>query len=229
MRHARDVGSVSKLAAMSQPAVFPAQVLIAGRVGAAALGFVAGFADAFGYMRWHAFGANMTGNTVMFALDLYRDPKSALLPLGLIVLFLGGSVVGRLIVDRFSPSLALITEAILIVAAALTRGQGGLNIIGVAMGVQNASIAQFAGVSANTGFLTGDYSRLGQALADLVLRNEQEQRRRTISILIPLVLAYATGALAAAAAHAVPFEVLLVLPIVLALVFASSRGAFRGV
>jgi uncharacterized membrane protein YoaK (UPF0700 family) len=214
---------------MSQMAVLPAQVLVAGRIGAAALGFVAGFADAFGYMRWHAFGANMTGNTVMFALDLYRDPKSALLPLGLILLFLAGSVVGRLIVDRFSPPIGLLVEAILIVAAALTRGQDGLNIIGVAMGVQNASIAQFAGVSANTSFLTGDYSKLGQALADLLLRNGREQSRRTISILIPLVLAYASGAVAAAAAHAVPYEVLLVLPIVLALVFASSRGVFRGV
>jgi uncharacterized membrane protein YoaK (UPF0700 family) len=134
-----------------------------------------------------------------------------------------------LIVDRFSPPIGLLVGAILIVAAALTRGQDGLNIIGVAMGVQNASIAQFAGVSANTSFLTGDYSKLGQALADLLLRNGREQSRRTISILIPLVLAYASGAVAAAAAHAVPYEVLLVLPIVLALVFASSRGVFRGV
>lgn len=206
-----------------------AQVLVAGRIGAASLGFIAGFADAFGYMRWHAFPANMTGNTVMCAIALYRDPKSALLPFGLIVLFVAGSLVGRLIVDRFSPRLGLITEAILLVAAGLTRGEGGLNIIGLAMGVQNASIAQFAGISANTGFLTGDYSKLGQALADLVFGNGREQNRRTISILIPLVLAYAAGALAAAAAHAVPFEVLLVLPIVIALIFASSRGAFRGV
>lgn len=210
-------------------AVVPARVLVAGRIGAAALGFIAGFADAFGYIRWHTFAANMTGNTVICALDLYRDPKSALLPFGLIVLFVAGSVVGRLIVDRFSPRLGLITEAVLIVAAAFIRGPNGLNIIGLAMGVQNASIAQFAGVSANTGFLTGDYSKLGQALGDLVLRNGREQSRRTISILVPIVLAYATGALAAAAARAVPFEVLLVLPIVLALLFASLRGAFRGV
>jgi uncharacterized membrane protein YoaK (UPF0700 family) len=214
---------------MSQPGVSPARVLAAGRIGAASLGFVAGFADAFGYIRWHAFGANMTGNTVMFALDVYRNPKSAVLPLGLILLFLAGSMVGRLIVDRFSPSAALTVEALLIVAAALIPGESALNIIGVAMGVQNASVAQFAGVSANTGFLSGDYSRLGQALADLVLRTERERSRRTISILTPLVLAYMAGAFAGAAAHAVPFEVLLVLPIVLALAFASSRGAFRGV
>jgi uncharacterized membrane protein YoaK (UPF0700 family) len=209
---------------MSQPAVLPAQVLIAGRIGAAALGFIAGFADAFGYIRWHAFGANMTGDTVMFALNLYREPKSALLPLGLILLFVAGSIVGRLIVDRSSPRLGLITEAILIVAAALTPGVAGLNIIALAMGIQNATIAHFAGVSANTSFLSGDYSKLGQAVADLVLGNgPRAQNRRTISILIPLVLAYAAGALAGAAAHAVPYEVLLVLPIVVALVFASSQ------
>lgn len=214
---------------MNEAIVFPAQALRAGRIGAAALAFVAGFADAFGYIRWHTFAANMTGNTVLFALDLYRDPKHAVLPLGLIALFLFGSVVGRSIVDRTSPPFGLATEALLIVAAAFTRGPSGLTIMAIAMGVQNVSIAQFAGVSANTSFLTGDYSKLGQALADFVFRNGRTQSRRTISILIPLVISYAAGALAGAAAHAVPFEVLVVLPIVFALVFASSRGAFQGV
>ncbi len=196
-------------------------LLTAGRVAAACLGLVAGFADAYGYFRWHAFGANMTGNTVVFAVSLYRAPMSAILPLTLIVAFLIGSVLGRAIADRTSPAFGLLLEAALLSAAAF-GGMYGLPVIALAMGVQNASITTFGGVAANTSFLTGDYSRFGQALADLInVPAGRERGRERLAVLGPLLFAYAVGALCAAFLGAFVYDILLVVPIVLAIAYAA--------
>jgi uncharacterized membrane protein YoaK (UPF0700 family) len=204
-----------------------AQTLLAGRIAAAGLGLVAGFVDAFGYFRWHAFGANMTGNTVIFAISLYKDAASALLPLTLILAFVAGSVLGRAIVDRAVPAAGLVTEAVLLTAAAFTPGNAALALITLAMGVQNASIGKFAGVRANTAFITGDYGNLGQAIGHLIIRGGSDDSLRTLSILSPLIAAYATGALIAAGCSALRSSVLLVVPVVLVLAYAVHRGALK--
>ena len=67
----------------------------AGRLAATGLALVAGFVDAYGYLGWHVFGANMTGNTIIFAISLYENAERAYLPLMLIALFLAGAIVGR--------------------------------------------------------------------------------------------------------------------------------------
>jgi uncharacterized membrane protein YoaK (UPF0700 family) len=204
------------------------QALTAGRICAAGLGLVAGFADAAGYMRWHAFGANMTGNTIFFAISLYRDAASALGPLSIIVAFIIGTMFARLLVDRYSPAIGLLFEAALLFASAFSSGYvAQLGLIALAMGAQNASIASFAGVRANTAFITGDYSKLGQALADIVGGNGSEQRWRTIAIIAPLIAAYVVGALAAALGSGLSLELLIVVPVVVALAYASHQGAFR--
>ncbi len=205
--------------------VFPAQALLAGRAVAAGLGLVAGFVDAFGYLRWHAFGANMTGNTVLFAVSLHGNAMSALMPLSLIVIFVTGSVLGRAVMDRLSPAAGLCGEAVLLIAAAFAPGSAALGLMSGAMGVQNASLSAFAGVSANTAFLTGDYSKFGQALADFIVRGRSEESRRTVSILAPLIAAYAGGALLAAFFSRAFYVELLVVPIVLAIAYATYRGA----
>jgi uncharacterized membrane protein YoaK (UPF0700 family) len=202
------------------------QHLLAGRVSAAGLAFVAGFADAFAYLRWHAFAANMTGNTVIFAVSLYRDAGSALVPLMLILVFVAGSILGRAIVTRFAPAIGLFGEAALLIAGAFTRDYLSLDAISMAMAVQNASIARFAGVRANTSFITGDYNRIGQAIADII-RSGSDESRRTISVLFPVVMAYVGGALASALGSSLSVEILVVIPIVLALAFAVQRGALK--
>jgi len=52
-----------------------------GRVVAIGLGFIAGYADATGYLHWHVFGANMTGNTVLFGIMLFGNSTRAMIPL----------------------------------------------------------------------------------------------------------------------------------------------------
>ena len=54
----------------------------AGRLATTGLVLVAGFADAYGYLGWRVFGANMTGNTIIFAISLYENAERAYLPLG---------------------------------------------------------------------------------------------------------------------------------------------------
>lgn len=197
------------------------------RLAAAGLAFVGGFVDAYGYLRFGAFGANMTGNTVIFAISFWRDAARAFMPAMLILLFFAGSMLGRVIVDRFNATAALYAEAALLVAAGLARSYGGLGIISFAMGMQNTSLGTFAGVQANTSFVSGDYSRLAQAVADLALRRTDEARR-AISILLPVIAAYGGGALVAVLCNRLPLQLLLVVPIVVAVAYAShSQGEAR--
>ncbi len=196
-----------------------------GRLAAASLGLVAGFVDAYGFLRWHAFGANMTGNTVVFAISLFRNPAAALLPLTLIVAFLAGSILGRAIVDRSSGTVGLVVEAMVLAASAFASGYA-LAVIALAMGLQNATITMFSGVAANTSFVTGDYSRFGQALADFInVPARREGMRQTLAVLGPLLGAYTLGALIAAFSSALPYGVVLPVPIVLGIAYAAHRKA----
>jgi uncharacterized membrane protein YoaK (UPF0700 family) len=113
------------------------------RIAAGGLAFVGGFVDAYGYLRFGAFGANMTGNTVIFAISLYRDAERAFMPAMLILLFFAGSLLGRTIVDRFNASAALYTDAALLIGAGIAPSYGGLGIISFAMGMQNTSLGTF--------------------------------------------------------------------------------------
>ena len=195
----------------------------AGRLAATGLALVAGFVDAYGYLGWHVFGANMTGNTIIFAISLYENAERAYLPLMLIALFFAGAIVGRAIVERFKSYSALYVEAGLLGVASFAPGYAALPIISVAMGMQNTALSTFAGVEANTSFLSGDYTKLGQAIADVALRRGTDRDRKTASIIWPLIVTYASGALISAFCNNIPLRVLFVVPIVMALAFATHR------
>jgi uncharacterized membrane protein YoaK (UPF0700 family) len=204
----------------------PARGLRAGGLTAACLALVAGFVDAYGYLRLGVFGANMTGNTVIFAILLYRDAEHAYVPVVLILLFFAGSLLGRVVMERFDSAAGLYVEAGLLTIASFTPGYAGLDVISLAMGMQNTSLGSFAGVQANTSFLSGDYTKLGQAVADLVLRRGSEEGRRAISILLPLIASYAAGAVVSVLCARLSRALLLIVPIVVALAFAIKRKFF---
>jgi uncharacterized membrane protein YoaK (UPF0700 family) len=195
----------------------------AGHIAAMALALVAGFVDAYGYLGWHVFGANMTGNTVIFAISLYKDAGRAYLPLMLIVLFFAGAIFGRAVMERFKSYTALYVEAGLLGVASFAPGYATLPIISLAMGMQNTALSTFAGIAANTSFLSGDYTKLGQAIADITVRRGADRDRKTISVIWPLIVAYACGALVSAFCNKIPLRVLFVVPVVIALAFATHR------
>jgi uncharacterized membrane protein YoaK (UPF0700 family) len=200
-----------------------ADKLRAGRVAAAMLALVAGFVDAYGYLGWHLFGANMTGNTVIFAISLFSSPERAREPLTLIVLFFAGAMLGRLIMDRFSSYTGLYAEAGLLTVAPFVPHEATLPVISLAMGLQNTALSTFAGVAANTSFLSGDYTKLGQVIADIAVRRGTEADRQAVAIIWPLIVAYALGALLSASINTIPLRLLLVVPVVATLAFATHR------
>jgi uncharacterized membrane protein YoaK (UPF0700 family) len=200
-----------------------ADKLGAGRIAATALALVAGFVDAYGYLGWHVFGANMTGNTIIFAISLYENAARAYLPLMLIALFFAGAISGRAIMERFKSYTALYVEAGLLSVASFAPGYAALPIISLAMGLQNTALSTFAGVAANTSFLSGDYTKLGQAIADVAVRRGTERDWRTISVIWPLIVTYACGAVISAFCDKIPLRVLFVVPVVIALAFATHR------
>ena len=195
----------------------------AGRLAATGLALVAGFVDAYGYLGWHVFGANMTGNTIIFAISLYENAERAYLPLMLITLFFAGAMVGRAIVERFKSHTALYVEAGLLGVASFAPSYAALPIISLAMGMQNTALSTFAGVAANTSFLSGDYTKLGQAIADVAVRRGTDRDGKTISIIWPLIVTYAFGALVSAFCNRIPLRLLFVVPVVIALAFATHR------
>lgn len=197
--------------------------LRAGRTAATALALVAGFVDAYGYLGWRVFGANMTGNTIVFAIALYQNAARAYLPLILIVSFFAGAILGRAIMERFASHAALYAEAGLLAAAAFAPGYAALPIISLAMGLQNTALSTFAGVAANTSFLSGDYTRFGAAVADIVVRRGTPRDRNAISIIGPLIVAYAGGALVSAFGNHIALRLLFVVPVIAALAFATQR------
>lgn len=198
-----------------------------GRLFAMVLGFIAGFADATGYLRWHAFGANMTGNTVLFAIALTAHGSGAMKPLLPIVAFVCGAMIASALLLRTRPAVPLSIEAVLLAAAAFSHGYvPQLGFLALAMGMQNNAISQFDGVSANTSFVTGDYSRLARAVARAAYGRATIADRRTVAVVAPLIFSYALGALAAAiCGHFTEYALLFIVPLVFSLAYAAWRGA----
>ncbi len=196
-----------------------------GALSAVGLAFVAGFADAVAYLHWHAFGANMTGNTVLFGIALYRDPPSALVPLTPIVAFFSGSIVARMLLLRFSPVVPLLVEAAVLAAADFGNSYATqLGGIAVAMGIQNLSVSEFSGIQANTSFVTGNYNKLGQALVDLFVPAYRGAALLTLTVLAPLIAGYAAGAVAGAVSELHAGRALLIVtPLVLLIAYGVHR------
>lgn len=165
----------------------------------------------------------MTGNTVIFAISLYADLKRAYLPLTLIALFFIGAILGRAVTERFKAHTALYAEAGLLCAASFAPGYAPLPIMSLAMGMQNTALGTFAGVAANTSFLSGDYTKLAQAIAHVMIGRGRDRDRRTMSIIWPLVVAYVFGALVSVFGAKIPLRLLFVVPVVLALAIATHR------
>lgn len=191
------------------------------------LGFVGGYADAAGYLHWSTFGANMTGNTVLFAISLFQRSAGAMKPLVPIVAFFLGAMLAGVLLYYTRPELLLVIEAALLVVAAFSRGYvPQLGFLALAMGIQNNSVSQFGVVRANTSFITGDYSQVARALAQILLGRASPNDRGTVAIVAPLIFSYAFGAFAAAVCgRFTDLSLLFVVPVVLALAYAVRRGA----
>ena len=193
---------------------------------AAALALTAGFADGTGYLRWHLFAANMTGNVVLLGIAaLHADAGTIgriLVPIGS---FLLGCAAATVVRDRAGTRAALGLEcALLATAALLHRAPFELVTIAFAMGAQNTALSTFGGVRANTSFITGDLNTAAVAVVHLIERRLRSGEARTIAVMRAIVGCYTAGAASAAAsdrvAHGEPLW--LTVAVVAAVAFAVS-------
>lgn len=137
---------------------------------------LAGFVDAIGFIRLGGlYTSLMSGNTTQLAVAIGNaEPHAAMLPLLLILSFLLGAFIGgalsALTPARWGTPVILAFEALAVMAAfgaAVSDphvGHASL-FLALAMGAQNAVLAQVQGFRAGATFVTGALFAFGQKLA----------------------------------------------------------------
>ena len=203
-----------------------------------AITLVTGLVDAFSYLvLGHVFVANMTGNVVFLAFALAGAPGFSI-PASLVALgsFVLGSFGGGLFGSRLDQhrgrllSIAAALQALLLSAAAVLAALSGnplpagvsyglIIVLGIAMGLQNATARKLAvpdltttvltltivGISADSRLVGGGGSRAGRRLiavaAMLVGALVGSLLILHVSILSPLVIALLVVAMVAVAAR----------------------------
>lgn len=174
------------------------------------LAALAGFIDVVCYLTLHhLFTAHMTGNTSKFGVALGRGRLWDALPLAVApLLFVGGIVLGTLLVDAGLRRTLLVAQAAL-VAAFMGYGSqivrngsvpdhrlGGFYVLAAlaitALGLQTAAFTELGGRTVRTTYVSGVLTHLAQALARRLYGRGLDTRR--IVLLVAIWLAYAGGA-----------------------------------
>jgi len=185
------------------------------------LTFAAGFVDIVGFIALlRTFTAHMTGNTVHAAYRLASGREGdGLFAIAVIAAFLGGSIIGRALIEaaarqgvRRIASITLALEAALIAVVAFSDPQRTghahvlLLLLSTAMGLQTASLTKVGPLTVHTTFVTGMLNKLAQLISralflsyDTVVRKQplQQHRRRVFrdaSFIFSIWLLYLSGA-----------------------------------
>lgn len=135
---------------------------------AVGLSFLAGFVDAVGFMHLGGyFVAFMSGNSTQMAVALPDGVAGALMPAGLICLFVLGAVAGTLMEQRFSSALGLLVLAAFLglaaTLAAMRLDEAAILATPLVMGAMNTVMRAGQGGMAVT-YMTGNLVKLGQSI-----------------------------------------------------------------
>lgn len=174
-----------------------------------ALCATAGSIDAIAYILYgKIFIANMTGNTVLFAVSVaQRNWHEAMLRIGVVIAYLVGillshAVLRRLLQNRLRSERLVVLgiELIVLIALALSAPPEGLRLpllaaLAVAMGMQNNAFLRIGPLRINTTFITGDLENLGEALAESETPGKRAGTRARMAIFFTTWIAYVGGAL----------------------------------
>lgn len=146
---------------------------------AVGLALLAGYIDALGFLSLGGYFVSfMSGNSTRSAVDLIHGAswKSALIPLGIIALFVLGVMLGRVVrhYSRRTPSTSvLIFMLAALFAAALAHEIGtdavAAPLMAIAMGAANNIFVREGEVSIGVTYMTGALVKLGQRLASYLL------------------------------------------------------------
>jgi uncharacterized membrane protein YoaK (UPF0700 family) len=142
------------------------------RVVATSMAFIAGFVDALGFIHLGGFFVSfMTGNSTRLAVGLADRVPDALIPLGLIILFVGGVVLSTVFRHRFdwlnSNHVAFGIAALLATAAMLALldlDHVAILLTPIAMGAMNTCFVRDGEVSVGVTYMTGTLVKFGQRL-----------------------------------------------------------------
>ncbi|HEY0106388.1 MAG TPA: YoaK family protein [Rhizomicrobium sp.] len=207
-----------------------------------ALAAVAGFVDAYGFIRYGTYLSFMSGNTTQAGYGIGRGDFAAV-PLfaAAIVAFLCGSFAGafyghpmgrlsrRSILAGIAGAMALVIG---LTVAGLSAALPSVGLIGFAMGAMNTALPGVGAQSVNLTFVTGTLRRLGTHLA-LAARHAPlidsqgawDTHRRRALLLAGLWAGFLFGAALGGAATAPAGAYALLAPIVTLLIVAACDRA----
>ncbi len=182
------------------------------------------------------FVSYMSGNTTQLGqLLAYHDYAGALMPIGLVALFVGGATLGTLIVEatgaRAAGALLLVEAALLALAwwgLGSPRPMLGVILLPVAMGLANIVTLHNGGASPGTTYATGTLVKLGVALAGLGRESRPRDAARYAAMWLALLIGGMLGAIGqlrwGAEVLLVPVGALLVLGLVDLVLTRRRRG-----
>ncbi len=163
------------------------------------LGAASGSADGWSYFGLaHAFVANMTGNTVLLGIAVFRLNGDVMHPFIAVAGYIVGTVLGTLISRRVSPgavwspevSRALFVEALLLTGATVEWIATGyhpspktaswlLACVAIAIGIQSGAMVQLRIPGVVTTYITGTWTTLTNGLTLLVTHQPRVMRKET--------------------------------------------------
>jgi uncharacterized membrane protein YoaK (UPF0700 family) len=165
---------------------------------------LAGFVDSLGFLHAGGFFVSfMSGNSTRLAVALSQGSSGALTAIALIGGFVAGAALGAVIGHKASAGrrlAVLLTVTLLLVAAALlapVSTPAMLACMVLAMGAENAALADNGEVKVGLTYMTGALVRAGQALGHAVLGLARPHWTIDLSLWLGLV----SGAVAGAFAH----------------------------
>lgn len=181
------------------------------------LTFAAGLVDIAGFIKlYQVFTAHMTGVTVHLGHDIIEGQwHSVLLGGAVLIAFVGGSILGRSIIEvgarlhiRRIATITLLLEAVLIATVAaisVTTMQSEVRLwllamLAMSMGLQTATLTRVGPLTVHTTFVTGMLNKLAQLLSHALFhhfdtrRSERNVVLREALFIFSIWMLYFTGA-----------------------------------
>lgn len=164
---------------------------------------LAGFVDSLGFLHAGGFFVSfMSGNSTRFAVGLSEGSGAALTALGLIAGFVAGVMMGT-VIGHWSGSArrpaVLLTVTLMLAAGALAAPVHTgllLTALVVAMGAENAALAENGEVKVGVTYMTGALVRVGQTIGRAFIDRERPRWTTDLSLWIGLVCGAVAGAFA---------------------------------
>ncbi|PZQ47376.1 MAG: DUF1275 domain-containing protein [Micavibrio aeruginosavorus] len=174
------------------------------RLLAAGLALLAGYVDSLGFMALGGlFVSFMSGNSTRFSVGLIDAPSiaQALLPLGIIALFVCGVMFGKVIrhLRPQAPSFSILTFMSASLLLGAMSAQAGflwmaVPCMAIAMGAANNVFVREGEVAIGVTYMTGTLVKLGQRLAGRWLGEPKGQWRPYLFLWLALISGAVLGA-----------------------------------